>query len=81
MVATLPWAPYINMIPAGFTADGSVTYIMTGGIFAEVFDTLQVSDAYVNDDNDHLTCLSFQPPKRRLHVFLIATLKDTMGEI
>ena len=45
MVATLPWAPYINMIPAGFTADGSVTYRMTGGIFAEVFDTLQVSDA------------------------------------
>ena len=56
MVATLPWAPYINMIPAGFTADGSVTYRMTGGIFSEVFDTLQVSDAYVNDDNDHLTC-------------------------
>ena len=79
MVATLPWAPYINMIPAGFTADGSVTYRMTGGIFSEVFDTLQVSDAYVNDYNDHLTC--FQPTKRRLHVFLIATLKDTMGEI
>ena len=56
MVATMPWSPYINMIPAGFTADGSVTYRMTGGIFAEVFDTLQVSNAYVNDDNDHLTC-------------------------
>ena len=49
MVATLPWPPYINMIPEGFTADGSVTYRMTGGIFAEVFDTLQVSDASVND--------------------------------
>ena len=56
MVATMPWSPYINMIPAGFTADGSVTYRMTGGIFAEVFDSLQVSVAYVNDDNDNLTC-------------------------
>ena len=71
MVATLPWAPYINMIPAGFTASGSVTYRMTGGIFSEVFDTLQVSDAYVNDDNDHLTCLSFQPPKGDCMYFLL----------
>ena len=56
MVASLPYPPYTYMNPTGFTADGSVTYRMTGGIFAEVFDTLQVSDAYVNDDNDHLTC-------------------------
>ena len=45
MVATLPSDPYITeMIPAGFTADGRITYKMTG-FFAEVFDNLQVNEA------------------------------------
>ena len=45
MVATMPSKPYITeMIPAGFTADGRMTYKMTG-FFAEVFDNLQVSEA------------------------------------
>ena len=43
MVATLPAQPYITeMIPIGFTDDGSVTFRMTG-FFAEVFDNLQVA--------------------------------------
>ena len=42
MVATLPTQPYITeMIPVGFTDDGSMTFRMTG-FFAEVFDDLQV---------------------------------------
>ena len=42
MVATLPAQPYITeMIPVGFTDDGSMTFRMTG-FFAEVFDNLQV---------------------------------------
>ena len=43
MVATLPAQPYITeMIPIGFTDDGSMTFRMTG-YFAEVFDNLQVA--------------------------------------
>ena len=43
MVATLPAQPYITeMIPVGFTDDGSMTFRMTG-FFAEVFDNLQVA--------------------------------------
>ena len=43
MVATLPEQPYITeMIPVGFTDDGSMTFRMTG-FFAEVFDNLQVA--------------------------------------
>ena len=39
----MPSEPYMNeMIPAGFRADGSLTYKMTGGMYAEVFDNLQV---------------------------------------
>ena len=42
MVATLPAQPYVTeMIPVGFTDDGSMTFRMTG-FFAEVFDNLQV---------------------------------------
>ena len=41
LVATLP-DPYIYMNPTGFTADGIMKYTMTG-LFAEVFDNLQVS--------------------------------------
>ena len=58
MVATMPTQPYITeMIPAGFSADGSMTYRMTG-LFAEVFDNLQVSEATINNlpfemTNDH----------------------------
>ena len=49
MIATLPSAPYISeMIPVGFTADGSMKYTMTG-FFAEVFDNLQVSDAALKE--------------------------------
>jgi hypothetical protein len=49
MVATLPSEPYINnMIPVGFTADGRMTYKMTG-FFAEVFDNLQVSEATLKE--------------------------------
>jgi hypothetical protein len=45
MVATLPAQPYITeMIPVGFTNDGSITFRMTG-FFAEVFDNLQVCEA------------------------------------
>ena len=45
MVATLPAPPYITeMIPAGFTADGSMKYRING-FFAEVFDNLQVSSS------------------------------------
>ena len=43
MVTTLPSKPYITeMKPVGQTADGSITYGMTG-MFAEIFDNLQVS--------------------------------------
>ena len=43
MVAAMPSYPYITeMIPAGFREDGIKTYEMTG-LFAEVFDNLQVS--------------------------------------
>jgi hypothetical protein len=43
IIATLPNPPYISeMIPAGFTADGSIEYTMTG-LMPEVFDNLQVS--------------------------------------
>ena len=77
MVATMPWSPYINMIPAGFTADGSVTYRMTGGIFAEVFETLQVSDAYVNDDNDHL--FEFPAPQKKTACISYCNVKRYNG--
>ena len=41
MVAAMPSNPYITgMIPADFSADGSMTYRFTG-FFAEVFDNLQ----------------------------------------
>ena len=44
MVATLPAQPYItDMIPVGFTDDGSITFRMAG-FFAEVFDNLQVCE-------------------------------------
>ena len=40
----MPSQPYMNeLIPAGFSADGSMTYRMTGGFYADVFDNLQVS--------------------------------------
>jgi hypothetical protein len=43
IIATLPNPPYISeMIPVGFTADGSIKYTMTG-LMPEVFDNLQVS--------------------------------------
>ena len=43
MVTTLPSKPYITeMKPVGLTADGGITYGMTG-MFAEIFDNLQVS--------------------------------------
>ena len=43
MVTTLPSKPYITeMKPVGLTADGGITYVMTG-MFAEIFDNLQVS--------------------------------------
>ena len=48
MVATMPWPPYTYMNPTGFTADGSMKYKMTG-YFAEVFDNLQVSNAYIKE--------------------------------
>ena len=42
MIATLPAQPYVTeMIPVGFTEDGSITFRMTG-FFPEVFDNLQV---------------------------------------
>ena len=42
MVTTLPSKPYITkMKPAGLSADGSITYGMTG-MFAEIFNNLQV---------------------------------------
>ena len=46
----MPNTPYMNeMIPIGFSADGrSMTYKMTGGFFAEVFDNLQVSGVALN---------------------------------
>ena len=44
MIAAMPSQPYTEMIPVGFSADGSMTYRMTG-FFAEVFDNLQVSEA------------------------------------
>ena len=45
MIATLPAPPYISeMIPVGYTVDGSMKYTITG-FFAEVFDNLQVSKA------------------------------------
>ena len=48
MVATEKSQPYITeMIPAGLGADGIMTYRMTG-LFAEVFDNLQVSDRQFN---------------------------------
>jgi hypothetical protein len=44
MIAAMPSKPYTEMIPAGFSADGSrMTYRMTG-FFAEVFDNLQVTE-------------------------------------
>ena len=59
----MPSAPYITeMIPSGYTADGNLTFKMTG-FFAEVFDNLQVierSSKKVMTDlccgilNDHL---------------------------
>ena len=51
MVATLP-DPYIYMNPTGFTADGIMKYTMTG-LFAEVFDNLQVSACqFTNRQNE-----------------------------
>ena len=39
----MPSSPYITeMIPSGYSADGNLTFKMTG-FFAEVFDNLQVS--------------------------------------
>ena len=41
----MPFPPYMyEMLPAGFNEDGSMTYRMTGGFYAEVFDNLQVSE-------------------------------------
>ena len=41
----MPFPPYMyEMLPAGFSANGSMTYRMTGGLYAEVFDNLQVSE-------------------------------------
>ena len=49
MVATLPAQPFIaEMIPVGFTDDGSMTFRMTG-VFAEVFNNLQVCEADVKE--------------------------------
>ena len=42
------------MIPAGFTADGSIKYTMTG-LMPEVFDYLQVSDFQSTNRQNHLT--------------------------
>ena len=43
MVTTLPSKPYITeMKSVGLMADGGITYGMTG-MFAEIFDNLQVS--------------------------------------
>ena len=45
MVAAMISEPYITeMIPTGFSANGRMTYRMTG-FFAEVFDNLQVREA------------------------------------
>ena len=57
-IATLPIVPYISeMIPVGFTADGSMKYTISG-YFAEVFANLQVSDAalkeVISDSNNRL---------------------------
>ena len=38
-----------EMIPAGFTADGSRKYRITGNFYGELFDNLQVSDAALNE--------------------------------
>ena len=46
------------MIPAGFTADGSITYTMTG-LMPEVFDNLQVSDFQSTNRQNHLTGFFF----------------------
>ena len=47
MVAAMPSYPYITeMIPAGISANGIMTYRMKG-FFAEVFDNLQVSEAAI----------------------------------
>ena len=46
MMAQLPNPD--EMIPAGFTADGSRKYRITG-FYAELFDNLQVSDAALNE--------------------------------
>ena len=41
----MPFPPYMyEMLPAGFSEDGSMTYKMTGGLYAEVFGNLQVSE-------------------------------------
>ena len=38
----MPSSPYVTeMIPSGYSADGNLTFKMTG-FFAEVFDNLQV---------------------------------------
>ena len=46
MMAQLPDG--YEMIPAGFTADGSRKYRITG-FYAELFNNLQVSDAALNE--------------------------------
>ena len=50
MMAQLPNPD--EMIPAGFTADGSRKYRITG-FYAELFDNLQVSDAALNNVTDN----------------------------
>ena len=60
----MPSSPYITeMIPSGYSADGNLTFKMTG-FFAEVFDNLQVierrskkvmADLCCGILNDHLT--------------------------
>ena len=41
------------MIPAGFTADGSRKYRITG-FYGELIDNLQVSDAALNEVKDNI---------------------------
>jgi hypothetical protein len=52
----MPSSPYITeMIPAGFSADGNLTFKMTG-FFAEVFDNLQVIERNSKDVMADLCC-------------------------
>ena len=52
----MPSAPYITeMIPSGYTADGNLTFKMTG-LFAEVFDNLQVIERSSKKVMEDLCC-------------------------